>query len=238
VTGRLYIAAKAPWPGFAKTRLGRVIGYTAAVELYRAFLRDLAVRLRDAPFPVGWYITPADAWPELAPLVAPVGVGRVLVQGDGTWTDRQRTLFHSAASRGDERTVLLASDSPQITSEVVRTAFVQLDRHDLVLGPVEDGGYYLLGMRGWHDVLQGIPMSTDRVVDDIVERATHLGLSVGLLATTFDVDEASDLVHLRQRVLARPDLPATRTALAALGLLNDDQLDTRPIVRTPGGGAR
>ncbi|MBI2323280.1 MAG: hypothetical protein HYU88_14575, partial [Chloroflexi bacterium] len=65
----LYIAAKAPRVGFAKTRLGEAVGQAQAVALYAAFLRDLAARFADAPFPVGWYVTPPDAWSEIAPLV-------------------------------------------------------------------------------------------------------------------------------------------------------------------------
>src|SRR5215218_3241526 len=69
----LYIAARAPRPGFAKSRLGRAIGQRQAVHLYAAFLRDLAARFARAPFTVGWYVTPADAWAELRPLIAPMG---------------------------------------------------------------------------------------------------------------------------------------------------------------------
>ena len=62
----LYIAAKAPRAGLAKTRLGRHIGHPAAIGLYRAFLRDLSARLVSVPArcgcTLGWYITPPDAW--------------------------------------------------------------------------------------------------------------------------------------------------------------------------------
>lgn len=216
----LYIAAKAPRVGTAKTRLGRAIGHEAAVELYRAFLRDLAARFAAAPFPVGWYVTPADAWLELAPLVGAVGAARrVLVQGAGDWTERQSALFEGAAGRGEEQVVLIASDSPQVTVEVVGQAFRALERHDLVFGPVYDGGYYLIGMRGWHDVLRGIPMSTGTVLEQIEARARREWLAVGRVDVTFDVDEVDDLLRLRAAARARPDLQATRAALAALDRL-------------------
>ena len=183
-TGRnaLYIAAKAPRPGLAKTRLARGIGQRTAIDLYRAFLRDLGARFA-APaargaFSLGWYITPPDAWDDLAPLVSSRRLrddtrdrARILAQGPGDWTTRQEALFAGAWERGEERTVLIASDSPHLAVEVVAAAFRQLDRHDLVFGPVTDGGYYLIGMRGWCDVLQGIPMSTGTVLQDIVARA-------------------------------------------------------------------
>jgi rSAM/selenodomain-associated transferase 1 len=220
VSDALYVIARAPRVGFAKTRLGRTIGHERAIALYRAFLRDLAARFASSPFAPGWYVTPPDAWPEISPLTGESG--RVLFQGDGDLTERQRELFLGAVSRGEERTVLIASDSPHLTVEVVEEAFRRLDRQDLVFGPTYDGGYYLIGMRGWHDVLQGLPMSVGTELEGIIARARLLGLSVGLLEATFDVDVVEDLRHLRPLALERPDLPATRDALASLGLLEQD----------------
>ncbi len=219
----LYVAAKAPREGVAKTRLGREVGHGAAVGLYRAFLRDLAARFSGAPFPVGWYVTPPDAWADLAPLVDGHGEPRVLFQGDGDWTERQRDLFRGAAGRGEERTILIASDSPQLAVGVVQEAFRALEEHELVFGPTHDGGYYLIGMRGWHDVLHDIPMSTATVLDDIADRVRASGLSVGWVETTFDVDEVEDLEHLRGLVTRRADMAATRATLEAFGLLESEQ---------------
>lgn len=223
----LYVAAKAPREGVAKTRLGTRVGHEAAVGLYRGFLRDLAARFSGAPFPVGWYVTPPDAWSDLAPLVDGHGEPRVLFQGDGDWTERQRDLFRGAEGRGEERTVLIASDSPQLGVRVVQEAFRELERHELVFGPTHDGGYYLIGMRGWHDVLHDIPMSTNTVLDDIATRAKTSGLSVGWVETTFDVDEVEDLDRLRGLVARRADLAATRAALERYGLLESGEKDSR-----------
>jgi rSAM/selenodomain-associated transferase 1 len=228
VPGRsaLYIAAKAPRPGFAKTRLARGVGQRAALGLYRAFLRDLGARFVALPadYALGWYITPPDAWPDLAPLVTSPGARTsmcILAQGDGDWATRQDSLFAGAAARGEERTILIASDSPHLTVEVVVAAFHQLDRHDLVLGPVADGGYYLIGMKGWCDILHGVPMSTGSVLRDLIARARAQGHSVGLVAPTFDIDEASDLDRLRRLAATRADLAATYAALREYGLLGD-----------------
>jgi len=252
MTAVLYIAARAPRPGFAKTRLGKAIGHDAANVLYTAFLQDLAARFSTAPFPVGWYVTPEDAWESLAPLVWPVtphppppspasgrggvsvlpeahqngyiqasgfavaSVGPVLIQGPGDWGVRQQALFSEAPGRGETRTILVASDSPQLTVEVVAEAFALLERYDLVLGPVEDGGYYLVGMRKPWPVLGGVPMGTRTVLAEIIARAEQLGLAVALVEPTFDVDEAEDLARLAALAAERDDLPATRAALATL----------------------
>jgi uncharacterized protein len=230
----LYIAAKAPREELTKTRLGRAIGHKNAVALYKAFLTDLAARFADAPFALGWYVTPPEAWEEIAPLASRRGrAARVSIQPQGDWTERQRQLFRESAARGEERIVLIASDSPHLTVGVVEEAFRTLDRHDVVFGPTYDGGYYLIGMRGFHDVLSGIPMSTGTVLDDISTRAGRAGLSVGWVETTFDIDELEDLEHLRRLAATRADLPATRTALEALGLYGDGRRTPNEFAETP-----
>lgn len=222
----LYIAAKAPRIGFAKTRLGASIGHERAIELYKAFLRDLSERFSGSRFGLGWYVTPPDSWPEISELTN--GEDRVLFQGEGDLTERQRDLFRSAAGRGEERVVLIGADSPQLTVGLVEEAFSRLDHEDLVLGPTLDGGYYLIGMRGWHDVLQGIPMSTGTELDGIIALAESRGNSVGLLEATFDVDVEEDLHHLRKALAGRDDLDATREAMETLGLLGGEYPTSGP----------
>jgi uncharacterized protein len=251
--GVLYIAARAPRPGFAKSRLGRAIGHDRAAALYAAFVQDLGARLSRAPFRVGWYFTPDNGWSELASLTVNPGgpwwtCGPILAQPPGDWTHRQRALFLTAPSRNERRTILIASDSPQIGLDAIVEAFERLDRDDLVLGPTDDGGYYLIGVRSpaaptsvrpW-EVLTGVRMSTGTVLDEILARAASLGLRTSLLAPTFDIDEATDLERLIPLTLLRDDLIATRAALKSLGLLPtvtrpEEQLALAPVAA---GGAR
>lgn len=200
---RLFIAAKAPRPGFAKTRLGAVVGHEQAARLYAAFLADLGTRFPQA----GWYVTPGDAWPEIAAGAGADGQ-EVLVQPVGDWTERQRHLLREVSPA-----LLMASDSPQLAPAYVEAASDALTTHDLVLGPTEDGGYALIGLRRWHDVLGGVTMSQEDVLDRILRRARDLGLRVHLLPPTYDVDEVRGLDRLREEVRHRDDLPATAAAL-------------------------
>lgn len=217
MTARLYVAARAPRPGLNKTRLARAIGDDAACGLYRAFLRDLAARLRARGLPLGWYVTPADGWDEVAEVIGPGAAPEpVLVQPEGDWTERQRRLLRGGPARGESATALIASDSPHLDLGEVARALALLERGDLVLGPVADGGYYLIGMRGWHDVLAGVPMSEGDVTGRILAAARRMGVKAALIAPTFDVDVAGDLPALAAAAYARRDLPATRQALGAL----------------------
>jgi len=219
MTDAIYIIARAPRAGFAKTRLGNTIGHERAVALYKAFLTDLGARFSDAPFPLGWYITPPDSWPEIEELVGECG--RVLFQGEGDLTRRQRDLFVGAEARGEGRVVLMAADSPHVGVEVVAEAFRLLEGgRDVVLGPTYDGGYYLVAMRRPHNIFED-PMSTGTELDDVIKRAERAGLSVGLLEATFDIDEADDLRRLAGPAFERSDLAATRAALEKLGLMDE-----------------
>lgn len=217
MTDVLYVIAKAPRVGLAKTRLGATIGHEAAIELYKAFLQDLGARFRDARFGFGWYITPADAWPEISALTG--DTEHLLYQGEGDLTERQRELFREATRRG-ERAVLIGSDAPHLEVKKVEEAFRALDNHNLVFLPTHDGGYCLIGLGGPYDeVLEGVEMSTGSELDGILIRARRTGLSIKLLEPTFDVDEEEDLRLLRELALAREDLAATREALERFGFL-------------------
>lgn len=209
----LYIAAKAPRPGLAKTRLGEGIGPQPAADLYAAFLQDLGARFPNA----AWYVTPDDGWGEIRRLVAAdTSTPPVVAQPDGDWTHRQRHLFKQTLADAERPVILIASDSPQLTADYVQAAARALATHDLVLGPTLDGGYALIGMRAWHDVLSGVSMSTADVLQGIVARATDLGLTTALLPATFDIDLAGDLDHLRAALAGRDDLPATAAVLRRL----------------------
>jgi rSAM/selenodomain-associated transferase 1 len=209
---RLYVAAKAPRPGEAKTRLGEAIGHEAAAALYAAFLVDLASRLDRAGLPPAWFVAPG-AWPALEPLV---GGGPHREQRGATWAARQANLFRDAAAAGVPAVVLVASDSPQLDVNAIHEAFEALAVADVVLGPTGDGGYYLVGMRGFHDVLDGVRMSTSSVLQDVIGAARGRGLRVETVAATFDVDTVADLRLLAGAIARRPDLPATAAVLDRL----------------------
>jgi uncharacterized protein len=225
--GLLLIAAREPAPGMAKTRLGATIGMARAAALYAAFLVDLAARFtpcqdEDWGFDVGWAFTPADV--DFASVLQRIGcdlspeVRFVAQRGDG-WDVRQTNILAWGYEQGFKRTVLIGSDSPQLPFATVRDAFGALVEHDVTLGRTLDGGYYLIGMRQFHDVLSGVPMSTVSAADALAARTRDLGLRLAELPVTFDIDEEPDLEHLRRALAPDGDpAPATWAALRRLGL--------------------
>ena len=226
--GLLLIVAREPAPGRTKTRLGATIGMERAAALHAAFLVDLAARFTPGlgvawGFDLGWAYTPAEI--DFAAVLTRIGCGRppdavcmVPQHGDG-WDVRQANLLRWGWDHGYGCTVLMASDSPQLPLAIAQMAFAALDEADLAFGRTLDGGYYLIGMRGFHDVLTGVPMSTASAADSLHARATERGLRIAELPPTFDVDTEDDLAHLLAALA--PDgaaAPATWRALQRLGL--------------------
>jgi glycosyltransferase A (GT-A) superfamily protein (DUF2064 family) len=233
----LIIAARQPLPGFTKTRLGRAIGMERAAMLYRAFLTDLASRFIPAAtagrFDLAWAFTPSGCdfsrvLADLTPFAARSdGAVRYIAQEGEGWDVRQQHLLRWGHEGGYDRIILTASDSPQMTVATIEDAFAALASHDVVLGRVHDGGYYAIGLRGPHDVLTGVPMSTSCAADAVIARAEAQGLSVAELPATFDIDEAADLALLIEALDREPTLaPATRAELGRL------------LVATAGAGSR
>ena len=210
---RLYFAAKAPTVGGVKTRLGATIGMDAAATLYRAFLRDLVVRFTNVPFDVGWFVPPGS-WRQLQPIIG--RVGSVRIQRGATWAARQANLFRDCDAAGEGAVVLAATDSPHLKAATVEQAFTALKTNELVIGPTADGGYYLVGMRGFHDIFSGVAMSSASALDQLLARARSKDAAVRLLDTDFDVDTDADLSRLTLEIGARRDLDATVAALGAL----------------------
>jgi rSAM/selenodomain-associated transferase 1 len=226
----LMIAARAPNPGETKTRLGAAIGMEAAADLYRAFLQDLEATFGcdsgSRRWDLAWTHSPPDVdfRAELRALTgreAPTDVWFVPQNGPD-WGTRQANLLRWGFSQGYERVVLMASDSPQLERRHIEDAFRRLERHDVVLGRVRDGGYYLVGMVGYHDILSGVPMSTTSAADGVVQAAANLGLTIGETEPTFDIDEVTDLgllIDLLRRNSSR--CPETRSVLVRLGLASE-----------------
>ncbi|HEV2529862.1 MAG TPA: DUF2064 domain-containing protein [Thermomicrobiales bacterium] len=222
----LIIGGKMPLPGLAKTRLGATLSDAVAASLYRAFVADVADRFGRAALDLGydlaWGFTPADA--DFGALIAELAPGapppaHFIPQVGPDWGVRQVNLLRWGAEAGYARTVLIASDSPQLTIDQVIPAFSRLHAVDVALARVHDGGYYLIGCRGFHDVITGAPMSTARAADALVARAGELGLSLAELEPSFDVDVVEDLTALVDAL--GPDgraAPATWAALDRLKL--------------------
>jgi len=216
----LVVMARYPQVGTTKTRLARTIGAEVAVRLYRAFLIDLAHKFAGQACDLYWAYTPAevDYLSFLATLAPSLREHMHAFPQQGRDLDaRLHYVFRWTHDRGYQATIVISSDSPHISLQIVTQARVALDSADVVLGPADDGGYYLIAMRRPYDVFSGIPMSTCMVAQKTIELAQSQGLKVSTLEPVFDIDELPDLLRLAQLLESDSSLaPATAGYLTSI----------------------
>lgn len=178
---------KEPHPGRVKTRLGRDIGLVQSAWWFRhqstALIRRLA---RDPRWQTVLSVSPDTEG--LQSRVWPKNLAR-LPQGRGDLGTRMARAFQ-ALTPGP--VVLIGADIPGVQSKHIARAFQALGRHDLVFGPAQDGGFWLVGMTQVpKGVFQNVRWSTDQTLSDTLAGLT--GHRIALIDTLNDVDTAADL---------------------------------------------
>jgi hypothetical protein len=228
----IVVLAKYPTPGRVKTRLAAAIGADEACRVYRAFVRDLALRLRRGR-PVWWAFTPATA-----PFAALVGSKRCFPQRGRDLGARIHHAIGAVHRQTDGPVIALGADMPHVSRRELDRAAGALTRGtDVALGPAIDGGYYLIGLRTpARRLFDGIAWGTPVVAAATRRRARALGLSTVELAAGFDVDGADDLAALARVVRRRPR--AFRHTRAVLRRLNRRGGSLPPAASPSSGCAR
>jgi uncharacterized protein len=189
------VFAKAPVPGFAKTRLIPVVGRHGAAELQRK-LTERAVRTAlDAIIgPVTLWCAPDTEHGAFADLEARFGIGLVS-QATGDLGNRMLVAFEATAPRG---LVLIGTDCPTLTpQDLCDAADALADSADLVIAPAEDGGYGLIAAhRPLPIVFREMPWSTGQVAALTRERAAAARLKLSEIRAVWDVDTPADYRRL------------------------------------------
>jgi uncharacterized protein len=200
----LVVMAKAPRPGMVKTRLAQSLPVEAVTELYRCLLNDTVALARSLATVEVAIMCPASDVDELTRLTR--GVAGVMAQkGDGLAAGLT-SVFAQFANGGRQRVVAFNSDSPHLPASVLASAFEALNGHDVVVGPTQDGGYYLVGAKAAHAALfDGDGMGTKSALEALLARARGLQLSVGFTDPFYDIDVASDLTRLAAELKLAPD---------------------------------
>jgi rSAM/selenodomain-associated transferase 1 len=216
----LVVMARYPQVGTTKTRLARTIGDEEAVRLYRAFLSDLAQRFSGQICDLHWAYSPGGVdYPSFMATLVPSLIHHMhsFPQRGADLGARLHQAFRWTYEQGYQRTIVIGSDTPHISLDIVARAREALDIADVVLGPADDGGYYLIAMRKPHDVFRNIPMSTNMVMQLTTDLACRQGLKVYTLENLFDVDELPDLLRLAELLQANSSLaPATAACLESI----------------------
>lgn len=223
----LIVFAKTPEPGAVKTRLTGLLSEAEAARLYDAFLRDSLDAYGRLPAAVRLYLTPASA--PLPDGLAPESVSVHVQRGDGLG-ERMLAAFVETFVAGYERVVVIGTDHPTLPLAFVERAFEELATPlATVLGPSDDGGYYLLGMNEvYPQLFRGMTYSHAEVFADTLRRAHDTPASVSVLPPWYDVDTPDALRRLAADLAAEPDgggARITREVVAALRAKYDLHVD-------------
>ena len=212
----LGVFAKYWQPGRVKTRLAESIGSENASKLYQHFLTHVVTRCSTINACRSLWYWPQDSLGEFKDFFARIQLDT------RQWTLRPQTAgdlgqrmihffdqtFREARSQSvnEANVVLIGSDAPHLPSRIYESAFAVLESSDVdvVIGPSEDGGYYLIGMRNeTFPIFDAMPWSTDRLLDMTLDIIRQQNISYQLLPTYRDIDDLNDLEQVRQSLVEK-----------------------------------
>jgi rSAM/selenodomain-associated transferase 1 len=198
-TTRIIVIAKAPIPGFAKTRLIPALGATQAARLAQRMLEHAVNAALEADVGVvELCAAPAPSDPAWARVALPDGLAWS-DQGNGDLGTRMARAAHRALSAG-ESVLLIGTDCPALGAQALQASTRALHEFDAAMIPTADGGYALLGLNRFHRaIFDDMPWSTEDVAAETLRRFGQLGWTVTCLQRLHDIDEPTDLKWLPEQ---------------------------------------
>jgi uncharacterized protein len=203
--GCILVFVRAPEMGKVKTRLANVIGHDAALSLYKSFVSDELDMLRDLFFDVIICYHPHTAQQTMENWLNDEFY--FMAQSGDDLGQRMENAFEGVFSEGYQQALLIGSDLPGLPSSIILDAFDHLTRQDAVIGPCEDGGYYLIGFRRntySGEAFMQIPWGTEQVFDQTLLRFHKKNLTFHRLSIWRDIDDYEDLVVLKKSLDKNP----------------------------------
>lgn len=190
----LLIFVKYPEPGKVKTRLAKNIGSENAAMLYRNMAEGIVCNLSKlTDYTKIIFFDPPERRNDVMRWLKFDGLSFVAQDGNSLG-ERMSNAFSHAFSLGAEKAVVIGTDCAQITKQTILKAFEKLETSEAVIGPSDDGGYYLLGLRRLiPELFYDIDWSTNLVFDQTMKRLRRNGIKSKCLETLRDVDTVEDL---------------------------------------------
>lgn len=186
-----------------KTRLHGALSVEDATELYRCFLKDTLALVGTVPEVEAFISYTPEGYEGFFDGIISSGHCLLAQRGDGLG-DRLIHAFEDLFGEGFGSVTLMNADSPTLPREHIARALAELRRPGdrVVIGPAEDGGYYLIGAKRLHRRLfEQITWSSERVLAETVERAGEIGLEVTLLPEWYDVDGVAEFERLKREMI-------------------------------------
>ncbi len=201
----LMVFVKNLLPGTVKTRIAKDIGMDAALEVYKELLNytaEVVDKIEDENLDKGiyynQYVELYDDWDSEK--------YQKHVQEGKSLGEKMLNAFTEAIERGYSKVVIIGSDSLEIEPEHIKQAYEALDKNDVVFGPAEDGGYYLLGLNNIFPALfEDKEYSHEHVLNEALDEVEKWGMSFHMLEKLNDVDTMEDLKRVGYEVIYEDD---------------------------------
>jgi len=237
---RFIIFTRYPEPGKTKTRMISELGAEGAADLQRQMTDHLVSKVK--------------TWIEQRSLAVEIrfegGSERLMRewlgpsfsyrhQGRGDIGRRMQRALEDGFQDDYTSIVIIGSDIPDISSEIIHQAFEELQKNNLVLGPTGDGGYYLIGMQkaeedqAYPELFEAINWGTNQVLSQTIAAANQLGIGYTLLDTRKDVDRPEDLKIWNRALRSESDLTAKKQISIIIPTLNEAKVIEETITRLP-----
>ncbi len=207
IRSALIIFARLPQPGRAKTRLAAALGDDFAADFYRRCAEHVLHQTAPLAPTTARYLF-HDVAKDAATIRRWLGPYlHYVAQTEGDLGQRMASAFHHVFAAGANSALIIGTDIPDISTDILAAAYAALNSYDVVIGPAGDGGYYLLGINELYvELFKDIAWSTRRVLVQTLSVTEKLGLSVHRLPMLMDIDTAADL---RRWALATSTMPAS-----------------------------
>lgn len=194
MSNTIIVFAKNPEWGKVKTRLAATIGNNKALEAYKLLVKHTESVIESTNIPVAVYFTTYIDEQESFCFAN----GKKHIQIAGDLGAKMKQAFEEQFNAGHNKVVIVGTDCYELRKEHLLQAFKALDTNDVVIGPANDGGYYLLGMSSYNPALfDNITWSTETVLEETIAIINKQNKQYALLETLVDVDNEDELGDLK-----------------------------------------
>jgi uncharacterized protein len=198
----ILVFLKAARPGFVKPGLANNFGAERATEVYRNLVRKTFAQFPSTVSVHIWF-SPTDGEQEVRQLLSAFSSDDwiFLPQPETDPASRRKIAFEYAFKRGYDKVLLVGTDCLDLHRGLLDESWYWLDEQDIVVGPTEDGGYYLLGMRRFFpELFREIPWGTESTFEITMERASEMRRSCFILTQLCDIDHIEDWDLIKDRL--------------------------------------
>ena len=208
----IIIFSRIPIPGKTKTRMMPFLTAEECADIHRCFIKDIYISCKKVMADTLVCYAPEGELQELKMLLDENL--EYYEQYGANLGIRMKHAFERAFEMGYKKVLLVGTDVPQLTEEILEKGFKGLDENDIVIHPTVDGGYYLIAMKEAHDVVWNVKKyGTNTVIEDTLTQVKIAGLHIHTGTVCRDMDTKEDLYNLYQELHNSSDAENTKEYL-------------------------